>query len=339
MPRGRGVRRGAGQGQRILRGRVVNQAPEPAVARRRRRNDEQEVPAQPAQPAQDIQQAEVAVPPPPKQYKDSSAQADQSVINGEDLVTCISQTPMNNDPMLLTCNNETDIFLSKSMKDKIWNLEYVDLALLLRQNFNFQNEKQNYISLEDGKLVMHPTSKPSKVKQIDSIEIWTDAFINYAKVIIERHPLLASDLYSYMSIIRGASTDAPFSRVYMYDQQFRLRISVNQTRSWSQIDGNLWLRFIAKGALGSQSVSQQRPCYDYNFKKSCFRYNCIYKHTCFKCGGFHPAVICGNFRQMQYQPEGKKQVSKTMPFIRYPPPIQNGINTRPPLLPGVRFTR
>ena len=32
------------------------------------------------------------------------------------------------DPMLLTCDNETDIFISKSTKDNIWNLEYTVLS-------------------------------------------------------------------------------------------------------------------------------------------------------------------------------------------------------------------
>jgi hypothetical protein len=51
----------------------------------------------------------------------------------------------------------------------------------------------------------------------------------------------------------------------MYDQQFRLRKSLNPTRPWSQVDGVLWLRFIAKGASGIQNVNsynnpQQRKC-------------------------------------------------------------------------------
>ena len=71
--------------------------------------------------------------------------------------------------MLFTCNNETDIFISKSTTDKIWNLEYTDFSLLLRQNFNSQSEKHNFLSLADGKLIMHPTNKSLKVKQTDSI--------------------------------------------------------------------------------------------------------------------------------------------------------------------------
>ena len=56
----------------------------------------------------------------------------QAVINGEDR----NVNNVYTDPMLLTCDNETDIFISKSTKDKIWNLEYTNLSLLLRHNFN-----------------------------------------------------------------------------------------------------------------------------------------------------------------------------------------------------------
>jgi hypothetical protein len=49
--------------------------------------------------------------------------------------------------------------------------------------------------------------------------------------------------------------DATFDRVCMYDQQFRLRKSLNPTRPWSQVDGVLWLRFVAKGASGIQNFN------------------------------------------------------------------------------------
>jgi hypothetical protein len=76
-----------------------------------------------------------------------------------------------------------------------------------------------------------------------------------------------------MSIIRGAVVDAHFNRVYQCDQQFQLRIAYNQTRTMSQIDGNSWLQFIARGTLDNGSsratqflVSSQKPCYDFKFK-------------------------------------------------------------------------
>ena len=96
----------------------------------------------------------------------------------------------------------------------------------------------------------------------------------------------------------------PFYRVYQYDQQFRLRIAYNQTRTWSQIDCSIWLQFIAKGALGSQSqtaaqfpVYSQKPCYVFNFKKGCFKIKCLYKHSCMKCGGMRPSAMCNKFEQ------------------------------------------
>ena len=232
----------------------------------------------------------------PPQMQIQGAQADPPVAiqNGEQLlnITCND----NNAPMLMAFSNELDIFIPQTLKDKIWAFEYTDLSLLLRQNFNIPNENQNCISINDGRLVVQSVNKPVK-KNIENISMWTDAFINYVKILIMKHPLLSGDLLMYMAIIRGAISDAPFDRVYMYDQQFRLRMAINPNNSWSNIDGTLWLRFIAKGSTGVQNstYTSQRPCYDYNFKKACFRRNCIYRHSCMKCGAFHPAAICNQF--------------------------------------------
>jgi hypothetical protein len=73
------------------------------------------------------------------------------------------------------------ICISESTKDNIWNLEHTDLSLLLQHKFNCKGVKHNFLSLADGKLLMHLTNKPPKVKQIDSIEILTDAFSNNHK--------------------------------------------------------------------------------------------------------------------------------------------------------------
>jgi hypothetical protein len=85
-------------------------------------------------------------------------------------------------------------------------------VIILRDNFNCQSVKHNFLSVADGKLLMHPTNKPLKAKRIDSIDIWTYAFVNNANVMIDRHPLLAGYVLSYMSIIRGAVVDASLYR-------------------------------------------------------------------------------------------------------------------------------
>jgi hypothetical protein len=86
-----------------------------------------------------------------------------------------------------------------TLKDEIWNLEYIDLSLLLRHNFNFPNENHNYIAVDNGRLVLQSVNKPAK-KHIENISMWTDAFKNYAKVLITKHPLLIR--WSLPSIIR-----------------------------------------------------------------------------------------------------------------------------------------
>ena len=96
------------------------------------------------------------------------------------------------------------------------------------------------------------------------------SFHQFFKNIIPKHRLLASDLLTYMCIIRGAVAGTPFERIYQYDRQFRLRVAQNHTKSWAQIDGFLWLQLIAKGAQGVSNAvvhdNLTKPCFDYNFK-------------------------------------------------------------------------
>ena len=94
----------------------------------------------------------------------------------------------------------------------------------------------NSLIVLNGNVVVNTESKNLKVKNIES---WTDAFCNFAKVALQRHPMLATNLISYMILIRGAVSDPLFERVYNYDKQFRLGIVQNPIRSWSQMDGNL----------------------------------------------------------------------------------------------------
>ena len=114
-------------------------------------------------------------------------------------------------------------------------------------------------------------------------------------------------------------------------------MSLNPTNSWSQIDGTLWLRFIAKGASGLQNSTlsnngSQRPCYDSNFKKGCFRRNCIYRHNCMKCGAIHPAVLCNQFfkKNSNAQLNARKSTNSYLQNSQRAAAVN--LNIRPPLL-------
>ena len=76
--------------------------------------------------------------------------------------------------------------------------------------------------------------------------------------------------------------------------------------AWNSIDGELWLRFIATSVGRSKSIPPQRTktnlyCYDYNYKGSCSKLNCTYKHACLECQLQHPSIYCfGNLGQGTY---------------------------------------
>ncbi|CAG2227242.1 unnamed protein product [Mytilus edulis] len=89
------------------------------------------------------------------------------------------------EPLMLPGFNEVDIFISQKLKDKIWNFEYIDLSLMHRNNFNSQTN-ENTIGINDGMLVIQ--NKVKKNHTVNSVEDWTDCFIAYAQVLIERHP-------------------------------------------------------------------------------------------------------------------------------------------------------
>lgn len=125
-------------------------------------------------------------------------------------------------------------------------------------------------------------------------------------MLLENHPSKAGELIQYISVIRNVAEENPTCRWLVYDQQFRLRLSRNPNRAWNSIDGELWLRFIATSVGRSTSIPPQRTttqfnCYDYNYKGSCSKLNCAYKHACLKCQLQHPSIYCfGNLGQGTY---------------------------------------
>ena len=211
---------------------------------------------------------------------------------------------INDNPNLIANHSEFDVYISPNLTEKIWNREYIDLALLLYQNCISQVETpQNVVGYdsESGSLVIQP-NKQSKVKSIQNIETWTDGFINCVKIFLQMFPNSALELITYMSTIRG--TNVQFDKIYRYDQQFRLRMENNPTRFWASIDGILWFTIIANGSsLNTTSPQIQlsfRSCWDYNFKGLCIRQLCNYKHACLKCGLAHPFAYCTRVVNQSY---------------------------------------
>ena len=72
---------------------------------------------------------EVNLPPnAPAHTNTIGVQADNNVINGEDFISENTPLTINNDPLVVPLCNETDLFISQSLKENIY------LALLLHQS-------------------------------------------------------------------------------------------------------------------------------------------------------------------------------------------------------------
>lgn len=203
------------------------------------------------------------------------------------------------DPLPICTFNDLDIFITDSSKQKIWNSEYIDLALLLRQNFCPNTDTVGTLTVVNNQLTVK-TGAPKIKVPINSIELWTDAFINFTMVFGVKHQEKIPELLKYMTVIRGAAVNNPIQRWATYDIQFRLRMSRDPSRSWATIDGHLWLSCGLSGDLSATSLTSG-PCYEYNFKGFCARLNCGYSHTCIKCKVQHPASNCNLFKETKFQ--------------------------------------
>lgn len=217
------------------------------------------------------------------------------------------------DPLPIATYNDHEVFISEVTKNKIWDGQYVELALLLKQNFSAVQSVAGTLAVIDNQLSIKPAT--SKIKQpINSIDMWTDAFINFILIYIQKHQTKAPELLKYMSVIRGAASNNPISKWLAYDMQFRLRMGKDPSKSWSQIDGHLWLSCGLSGDL-SATTQASAPCYEYNFKGSCTRLLCTYAHVCLKCRVPHPASSCNLFKEQRFHPRFANTYNRpTIPF-------------------------
>ena len=192
--------------------------------------------------------------------------------------------------MVPSFKTSVDINVSQELKTKIVNGQYVDLAKLL--NNTIEPQKQ-MIVMVNGEL----ETVEKRTKKITNIEQWTDAFIIYASVYLSSHPAKSLQLLKYMKDLRMAACRSP-EGFKDYDQQFRLKMEKDPTRSWAEVDSELWILFILPNirnltaATPRQSQNQIGKCYSYNFQGLCYKSLCNYYHVCIKCNAQHPLAFC-----------------------------------------------
>lgn len=193
----------------------------------------------------------------------------------------VTPTPINSIQFSLGHN------VSESLRMKIIEGKFVDLALLLK-NSNIEDTVSERVLVvgNDGQMV----SKSRSAVKITSIEKWTDAFLIYVSVFTSVHVSKFQDMLKYMHDVRtGADRSAGWK---LYDEQFRLKIAMDPAKSWASVDSELWVMYMVGGQQNSSASGAYNGNKCYNFQGFCFKKQCVYDHSCIKCGQGHCMINC-----------------------------------------------
>ncbi|KAK3101834.1 hypothetical protein FSP39_006695 [Pinctada imbricata] len=146
-------------------------------------------------------------------------------------------------------NNEIPIEVSESvplgatvpnkLKQKIWNNEYVDLKSLLPST----GEEPIAITVKAGKIELNHTSNN---KLPLSINQWTDAFLIYGSIYLQKFPTEACNVLKYMFTVREISKLHVDQAWRTYDESFR-RIRESTIIPWEKPIAELRLKAAAMG--------------------------------------------------------------------------------------------
>jgi hypothetical protein len=199
--------------------------------------------------------------------------------------------------ILLSAKFKLAANVSQAIQAKIISSAYVDLALLLENTYTNSNAQNTVYINENGQLVTKEAAKPTG--KIDNIHKWTDAFIIYSSIYTSVHIQSVQGLYKYMRDVRlGAARNGGLGWK-SYDEQFRIRRSLDPSIPWENVDQELWTIFMPTLPSGQNQYNTGpavhtsiNKCHDFNFKGLCIRPICTYSHTCTRCNANHPVLQC-----------------------------------------------
>ena len=109
------------------------------------------------------------------------------------------------------------------IKERIWSNQYIDLGLLISEAAHETTYLSSTLSFEQN--------STHRIKTINSIEQWSDAFLIFMAIYTQHCPSDTQDIRKYMQLIRTMSRDAP-SRVFLaYNHDFR-KLRTHFTLPW-----------------------------------------------------------------------------------------------------------
>lgn len=148
---------------------------------------------------------------------------------------------------------------------KIWDNEFIDLKLLLPNHF----DDPVSVTFGAGSINFQHGNKP---KSPLTIYQWTDAFLIFSCIFLQKFPSEAPNLVKYCSIVREIYTLSSDGAWRTYDENFRrLRQSFNLP--WQNPVEELRIKAMSK-SKGQNTNDSSRKSKQFNKGgKVCFAYN------------------------------------------------------------------
>ena len=213
-------------------------------------------------------------------------------------------------PVQITSTSFTLGHVSDKIREKIMKGLYVDLATLLVNSKTADLDEKVMVLNSKDELV----TKAKTTKSITSIKMWTDAFLIYISIYTSLHQDKFQEMLKYMHDVRIGSDRSGNWKAY--DEQFRLKLVSDPTKSWGEIDPELWLLYMGgQSSLTPSTKPILGKCYSFNYQGYCTNTSCQYTHSCLKCSSNHPAKLCTV--QTQTSQPRYNAPSSNMPFRQH----------------------
>ena len=194
--------------------------------------------------------------------------------------------------------------LDPKIKLKIREGAYVDLGSLSAPS----DASVSVAMGSDGQPSISLT--PSRGRPPTSICEWIRLFGVYASIYVECHPSESAALFTYMVNVMDIHRRHGGVAWRLYDERFRRIRAMAPELPWHLINWD-----VAMGAIHSAPVDRQAApqapvpfrqgaprsamrstptgvCFDFNYRGTCSRTPCRFKHACITCGQGHPSRTC-----------------------------------------------